>query len=224
MGVMEPVRITASSGRIEVTAEARGDVQVDRGQHHPMGGVLEVKGESNGVVVRVPLGTDLVVGSHSGGVRLHGRLGAVRLTTRSGRVEIESCASLDARTVSGRVEIGEIAGEGRVKSASGRVTIGRAGGELNVATVSGRIQVTDAVGPVRAHTVNGRVEVGMTESADVRADSVSGSVTIGLPRGVEPTTSLVSVSGRCECELTEGHDCCVTGRSVSGRIRIVERS
>ena len=39
---MDAIRVTASSGRIEVIAEPRGDVVVDRGQEHPMGGVLEV--------------------------------------------------------------------------------------------------------------------------------------------------------------------------------------
>ena len=220
---MEPVRVTASSGKIRITAEARGDVVVDRGQDHPLGGVLEVSGTNDGVVMRVPSGTDLVVGSHSGTVELSGSFGELRVTTRSGRVEIDSCASLDVRTVSGRVVVGTVVGECRIKTASGRVTVSRAGGALNVATVSGRIDIVDAAGPVRANTVNGRVELGMSEAADARADSVSGQVTIELPAGVHPKTSLVSVSGRCGCEITEGDDCCVTGRTVSGRITIRER-
>src|SRR4051812_12818501 len=100
---MDPIRITATSGRIEVTAESRGDVVVEQGQEHPMGGVLEVQGTAAGVRMRVPVGADLIIGSHSGAVRLVGDLGNVRITTRSGSLEIESCASLDARTVSGRV-------------------------------------------------------------------------------------------------------------------------
>ena len=67
---MTPVRITASSGRITVIAEEIGDVVVETGQPHPMGGVLEVQGSSDGVRMRVPIGTDLVVGSHSGAVEL----------------------------------------------------------------------------------------------------------------------------------------------------------
>lgn len=220
---MDPVRVTASSGKIRVIAEERGDVVVERGQDHPLGGVLEVSGSDDGVVMRVPTGTDLVVGSHSGTVELSGYFGELRVTTRSGRVEIEVCASLDVRTVSGRVIVGAVAGECRIKTASGRVTVSRAGGALNVATVSGRIDIVDAAGPVRANTVNGRVELGMSEAADARADSVSGQVTIGLPAGVHPKTSLVSVSGRCGCEITEGDDCSVTGRTISGRITIRER-
>ena len=188
-----------------------------------MGGVLEIKAESDGVTMHVPFDTDLVVGSHSGSVELLGRLGSVRITTRSGRVEVEDCASVDVRTVGGRVEIGTVRGEGRVISGSGRVTIGRIDGPLHVATVSGRIEVAEAAAPVRANTVNGRVDIGMSAAADARADSVSGRVTIDLPDGVHPKTSLMSVSGRCVCETEEGDDCCVTGRTVSGRITVRER-
>jgi DUF4097 and DUF4098 domain-containing protein YvlB len=221
---MEPVRITSTSGKIEVTAEARGDVHVDRGQHHPMGGILEVQGASSGVVVRVPLGTDLVVGSHSGALALKGRLGDVRLTTRSGRVEIEECASLDVRAVSGRVNVGRVAGDARVKTASGRVVMDAVGGSLGVTTVSGRIDIGTASGAVRAHTVNGRVEVSLDGAADVRADTVSGSVRVALPEHVHPEVSLASVSGKVTCDLTKGTDCKVTGRSVSGKVRVVART
>ena len=217
---MDPIRITASSGRIEVTAEARDDVVVDRGQEHPMGGVLEVKGASSGVALRVPIGTDLIVGSHSGSIALHGELGNLRLTTRSGRLEIESCASLDARTVSGRVDVGTVVGDAHVKAANGRVTIAEVGGDLTVTSVSGRVDVERAGGNVHATTVSGRIEVGMRGAADVRAESVSGRVKVELPPGVRPSVSMKSVSGRCDNECDDGDDCRVTCRSISGRITV----
>lgn len=217
---MEPVRVTASSGRIRVQAEARDDVEVERGQHHPMGGVLEVQGESSGVVMRVPVGTDLVVGSHSGSVELLGELGDVRITTRSGAVTVEACHALDARTVSGRIEVGRVTGDARIKAASGRVVVDHVGGELTVTAVSGRIDVTDAAGAVHATTVNGRVEIGARGTAEVRCESVSGAVVVRVPRDVKPHTRLRSVSGRCACKVTEGDDCTVTGRTVSGSITV----
>lgn len=173
--------------------------------------------------MRVPIGSGLVIGSHSGAVRLRGSFGDVRVTTRSGSIEVEACASLDVRTVSGRIEVGSIDGEARIKTATGRVTVSRANGDLHVVSVSGKIDVVDAAGPIRANTVNGTVKIGMTRAADARADSVSGAVTIALPAGVHPQTSLMSVTGGCRCDVVLGEDCCVTGRSVSGRIAIVER-
>lgn len=217
---MDPIRITASSGRIRVVAESRADVQVVRGQEHPMGGVLEVKGESSGVELRVPTGTDLIVGSHSGSISLEGELGNLRLTTRSGALEIEACASLDARTVSGRVDVGRVAGDAHIKAANGRVSIGEVGGRLTVTSVSGRVEVGQAGGAVHATTVSGKVDVAMGSAADVRAESVSGRVEVALPPGTRPSVSMKSVSGRCENELGDGHDCRVTCRSISGRIRV----
>jgi hypothetical protein len=220
---MSAVRVTASSGAIKVTAEERDDVAVDQGQRHPLGGVLEIKGASNGVAMRVPIGTDLVVGASSGSITLVGDLGEVRATTRSGRIRVESATSLDVRTMSGSVEIGTVTGTARIKTASGRVSLESVDGDLNVASVSGRVTVVDANGEVHINTVNGTVDVGMTRAADARADSVSGAVTIGLPAGVHPAPSLVSVSGRCECKVPSGDDCCVTGRTVSGHITVRER-
>jgi DUF4097 and DUF4098 domain-containing protein YvlB len=217
---VDPIRITASSGRIEVTAEGRAEVLVERGQEHPMGGVLEVKDSSAGVVLRVPTGTDLIVGSHSGSVSIRGETGNVRLTTRSGSIEIESCTSLDARTVSGRVEVGRVARDAHVKAANGKVRIGEVGGELTVTSVSGHVEVAEARGAVHATTVSGRVEVGLQVAADVRAESVSGRVKVAVPRGVRPSVSMKSVSGRCENQTDAGEDCRITCRSISGRITV----
>jgi DUF4097 and DUF4098 domain-containing protein YvlB len=217
---MDPIRITATSGRIEVTAEDRSDVSVERGQEHPMGGVLEVKGSHSGVRMRVPVGTDLIIGSHSGAVRLGGRLGNVRITTRSGSLEIEAVASLDARTVSGRVDVGTVDADAHVKAANGRITIGEVGGALTATSVSGTVQVGRAGGAVHATTVSGKVDVGMTTASDVRAESVSGRVKVALPEGVRPSVSMKSVSGRCECETPTGDDCRVLCRSISGRITV----
>ncbi|MGZ4676001.1 MAG: DUF4097 family beta strand repeat-containing protein [Acidimicrobiia bacterium] len=221
---MEPVRVTASSGRIEVTAEDRGDIAVERGQDHPMGGILEVQGASSGVRLRVPVGTDLVVGTHSGRVDLHGELGEVRITTRSGAVTIERCRDLDARTVSGRIDVGTVTGDARLKAASGRITVGRVGGELHATSVSGRVEIGDADGEVRVTSVNGRVEVGLNGSAPVRCETVSGAICLEVPATARPHTSLRSVSGRCVCDLPEGDDADVVGRSISGTITVRARS
>jgi ribosomal protein L35AE/L33A len=220
---MEPVRITATSGRIQVTAEDRSDVAIEGGQAHPMGGVLELKGSSSGIAARVPVGTDLVIGSHSGAVELRGDLGAVRITTRSGAVRVERCRDLDARTVSGRVEVGMVTGDARIRAASGRVAIERVEGDLAVTSVSGRVEVGEVVGALHATTVQGRIEAGLVGAASARCESVSGGISISVPSGVRPRTSLRAVSGRCVCEVPEGDDCDVVGRSVSGKIVVRAR-
>lgn len=220
---VEPLRLTTSSGRVEVTAEDRADVLVDTGRQHSLAGREEVHGGSQGLRVRVPKGTELIIGSSSGRVTLEGELGSVRVTTRSGRVEIESCAALDARTISGAVDVGRITGDARIKTGNGRVRVGYAGGEVHVATMSGRVELAETGGPTRVNSVSGRVMVALARAEDVRVDSVSGRVVIEVPETVHPEVSLKSISGTCTCEPVQGSDCCVTGRSVSGRIEVVQR-
>ena len=221
---MTLLRLTASSGRIHAIAEERADIEVERGARHGTDDAVEVRGGSHGVVVRVPRGTELVIGSASGAVELEGPCGPVRVTTRSGRVSIESCTSLDVRTVSGRVEVAHAAGDARVKTGNGRVHLAEVGGEAHVATVSGRVEIERVGGPVRVSSVSGRIDVALDGAADARADSVSGRVSIALPEGVHPEASLHSISGRCTCEPEQGSDCSITARSVSGALEVVQRS
>ena len=56
--------------------------------------------------VRVPEGTDLVVGATSGRVTIEGRVGSVSAVTTSGRVSIADAGSVDVRTKSGRIDVG----------------------------------------------------------------------------------------------------------------------
>lgn len=218
------LRLTASSGRIHAIAEERADVAIERGERHESAEGVEVRGGSHGLAVRVPLGTELVIGSASGAVELQGQCGPVRVTTRSGRVSIESCTSLDARTMSGRVEVARAAGDARVKTGNGRVHLAEVGGEAHVATVSGRVEIEHVGGPLRVSSVSGRIEVALTGATDARAESVSGRVSIALPEGVHPEASLRSISGRCTCEPEPGSDCSITARSVSGALEVVQRS
>src|SRR6478672_6116258 len=118
MAPMDPIRITATSGRIEVTAESRGDVVVEQGQEHPMGGVLEVQGTSAGVRMRVPVGADLIIGSHSGAVRLVGDLG-------------KFAGDAPVKAANGRVTIAEVGGTLTVTAVSRRVEVEQAAGSVH---------------------------------------------------------------------------------------------
>ncbi len=95
---MSRVRITVGSGRVVVVAEARSDIDVDGSTRVSVDGdETRIEGGSDACTVRVPDGTDVILGSSSGDVRLEGRLGAVRATTHSADVDIEEAASVDAR-------------------------------------------------------------------------------------------------------------------------------
>ena len=151
------VRISATSDRVRVTAEARDDVLVQGDASvRTSGSRTTVESRGDRILVRVPEGADLVIGTTSARVDVEGAAGRVAVVTESGRITVEDATSADIRTRSARVKVGRTAAECCVRSSSGRVTIGECG-SAEATTKSGRIVVLAANGPVRAHCVSGRV-------------------------------------------------------------------
>jgi hypothetical protein len=146
---------------------------------------MTIDGDSSAVEVRVPEGTDLVIGTTSGKVTVEGRVGAVSVLTTSGRISIDQARSLDARTKSGRVDVGHAEGVCRIVSASGRVTVDRCG-SADAASGSGRVVLADAHGHVRATSTSGKVSVAVAGAHDVEAETVSGRIEVSYPDGVRP--------------------------------------
>lgn len=204
---MTAVRISTTSNRVVVVAEDRPDVTVDGAARvAEAGGVTTIDQVRGRLSVRVPLGTDVVVGSASARVEVRGAAGDVAVTSESGRVSVEQARTVDVRSSSGRIEVGRVAGECRLRSISGRVQVERCGG-ADASTTSGRVVLRGVDGPVRAHCVSGRIEVVLESAHDVDAETVSGRISVSLPPGVRG----------------DGSDCICRARSVSGRIAVVNR-
>jgi len=180
---------------------------------------MTIDGDSSAVEVRVPEGTDLVIGTTSGKVTVEGRVGAVSVLTTSGRISIDQARSLDARTKSGRVDVGHAEGVCRIVSASGRVTVDRCG-SADAASGSGRVVLADAHGHVRATSTSGKVSVAVAGAHDVEAETVSGRIEVSYPDGVRP---LVVSSDADVAAAIQGHDCTVVARSGSGRVVVSGR-
>lgn len=217
------LRISTTSGSVTVIAEERADVTVDRGgQAETLGdGGVEVRAPrpSASVVVRCPVGTDLVVGTSSGGVELVGRFGSVSVTSASGSIRTQSVTEADLRTTSGTVGVGECAGRCRVSTKSGTVNVLLAG-EADISSVAGTITIEEVDGTVEVRTVSGTVTVGANGKGPVDARTMSGAITIRLPRGLRPA---VRMSGRrsVETECEAGNDVNVDVSTISGAVRIL---
>jgi len=212
------VRISTGSGAVHVQAEAdRTECwsNVDALDGSPM----TIDGGSSKVEVRVPEGTDLVIGSTSGKVTVDGRVGAISVLTTSGRISIDHAASVDARSTSGRVEVVHADGECRVVSTSGKVQVDRCGA-ADAASRSGRIVLADAHGPVRVNCTSGKIVVAVAGAHDVDAETVSGRIDVSYPVEVRP---LVASSAADLAAATPGHDCTVVARSGSGRVVVSTR-
>ena len=209
------VRVASSSGAVRVIAEDRPDVVVDgpADERHESGHIT-IEGSGGRLTVRVPTGTDVVVGADSGAVEISGPVGHAAVTSRSGRVAVTDARSTDVRAESGSVEITGCRFECRVRGDSGRVDVVDCGA-ADVTTRSGRIAVRGARGDVRAHCISGRVAVDLDQAADVDAETVSGSIDVRYPPGITPR--------RSDAAEPVGGDCVLNVRAVSGRVTVGNR-
>jgi DUF4097 and DUF4098 domain-containing protein YvlB len=217
--------VTSRSGRVEVSAEPRADIEVEGARRAELerdegGEHLLVSGTNEHIVVRCPIATDIVIGTLSGRVELTGRLGAVRITTSSGQVKVAEAASVDVRTRSGTLRVSRCEGAVRAQSTSARVDIEEAA-QLDAETASGAITV-GSIDDATVRSTSGRVELGFNGSGSIAARTVSGRVEISVPAGVHPEMALHAVSGRID-SIEPGHDGTVAVDTVSGRIRVRTR-
>src|SRR4051794_9075568 len=126
------LRVATRSGRLTIIGETRDDFLVEGGrlEEDDLTFTVSPHRGSSKVIIRCPAGTDVVAGTSSGDLEFGGELGAVRLTTMSGKIEVDRVASIDIRAMSGSVTVASCAGECRVKTKSGKVRIGSAGAGL----------------------------------------------------------------------------------------------
>ncbi|MGZ4801325.1 MAG: DUF4097 family beta strand repeat-containing protein [Acidimicrobiia bacterium] len=221
--MVDRVRITTTSGKVTVIAEPRDAIGIEGADPSVSGagsGEVEVRGGSSSFTVRVPIGSDVVVGSSSGNVSLRGDLGAVSVTTSSADVTAAMVASIDARTVSGKLTVDLSRGAVRLGTKSARVHVGRVEGEVRVATVSGNVVVDEALGEVAVKTVSGSISVLVAGRAPVGVETISGKINISVPAGVKPAIVHRSVSGKRRVELETGDDLTIATRSISGDVTV----
>jgi hypothetical protein len=216
------LRISAISGGVTVTAEARDDVVVDRGGAVRTAGegAVEIRADrSSSVSVRCPTGADVIVGTRSGTVELVGSFGSVGVTSQSGSIRTGAAAEADLRTLSGTVQLEACEGRCRLSTKSGRIAVGETG-DAEIATVSGSVGIDHATGSVQVRTVSGKVNIVTAGRGAVRVGTVSGSITIGLPAGVRPQVRF-SGRGAVRSNFEPGADVLVDVANVSGTVRLV---
>jgi hypothetical protein len=124
-------------------------------------------------------------------------------------ITVPAQTKLAARTGSGSIEIGAIAGPASLKSGSGSVTVGRVGAAVDVSTGSGSIEVdgaasldarsgsgsiraTAVAGPASANAGSGSITLTQTGKGDVTATTGSGGIRL---TGVDGAARVKSGSG-----------------------------
>jgi len=214
------LEVTNSSGKILISGDRHGDLEVDGGSVSVLSGRVRVAGSSDSIAVRCPAGVDVIAGSSSGAVELRGSLGNTRITTASGDIKVGSVTRLDARTASGAIGVEDCAGECRARSDSGSIEVARAGA-VDLATASGDVDVA-AVGQAAIRTASGDVTLGLSGAGDVTIEAHSGSIKVEVPRGSRPATRL-EASGSVQCDCEVGSDFRLELRAGSGDITVTER-
>jgi hypothetical protein len=226
LGVAVTLRLQSRSGRVEVIAEPREDVEAEGDKIESLiddgGAALRIRNGhgSKPLLVRCPIGTDVAVGTQSGSVRMSGAFGAISVTTMSGKIEVEAADEADLRSVSADISIGDCRGRCRMNTASGTSLAGHVG-SLAAGTVSGSIKVDHVDGALKARSVSGTIQAATDGEGAIMVKTVSGKVHIELPKGVEPRTRFKSFSGRVRCDCPEGSDLLIEAMTVSGAIEVV---
>ena len=224
MEISGPLHISNRSGAIRVEAQPGAELEVTGGHvERDEDGVLRVRGDSSSgaLLVTCAPATDLVIGSQSGSVKVHGPVGDVSVATVSGKVRIDNAERVDVRTKSGTVEIGWCSGDCHVVVISANVNVQQAARAF-LAAVSGHVTVGE-LDEAHVKTVSGSVELGARAGGRVKVKSVSGHVEISVPRDTAPCTKLSSLSGSVQCECPKGHDGEIKVATVSGTIDIACR-
>jgi len=159
------------------------------------------KDVSSDLIIRVPKGSSIDVGTVSADISVEGVEGEQDLQSVSGDVETEAFSTdIDIETVSGDVDVegsGKDA-ETRLGSVSGDVTGENLSGSIKAESVSGDVEILAGdFGRARIETVNGDV----LYNAAMRAD---GKLDVETVNGTVDITFIGDVSARFDIETFNG--------------------
>lgn len=143
---------------------------------------------------------DLEVSTGSGEVTVGAPLGAAKISTGSGDVDIATVDNVQVSTGSGEIVIGDIGGAGQLNSGSGDISTGSAGAALQAKTASGDLSILKLTGALRANTASGDISVPHA-GGSVELRSASGDLSVGVAEQLPAWLDLSSVSGEVSIDL-----------------------
>jgi DUF4097 and DUF4098 domain-containing protein YvlB len=154
-----------------------------------------------------------------GGIHTAGRLGATRIKSSTGQVDIDTTGDLWLRASHGtatigradgsveitadhgQIRLGTVSGDASLKASHGNITIDEIGGDLEAKLSYGDLEITRALASVTAKTAYGRIQLGEVASGSMQLDSGFGGITVGVRSGVPAWLDLRSKEGRVRNEL-----------------------
>ncbi|NQX34971.1 DUF4097 family beta strand repeat-containing protein [Herbiconiux sp. VKM Ac-2851] len=193
--------------------------------------------ESVDLRVELPAGSRLTAEIAVGGVSSSGRLGATRVKSSTGWVELDTTGDLWARaghgnvTVAaahgsaeiiadhGQIRLGSVSGDTVLKASHGTVTIGESGGDVDAKLSYGDLEVTRALASVTGRTAYGSVLLHEVSSGSIQIDSGYGQLTVGVRPGIPAWLDLASKEGHVRNELEGDHAPAAGEQTVAVRAR-----
>lgn len=175
--------------------------------------------ESVDVRVELPTGSRLTAAIAVGSLRTAGTLGATRIKSSTGTVDVDATGDLWLRaghgsaTVAtadgeaeitadhGQVRVGTVTGGATVKASHGSVTVGESRGDVDVKLSYGDLEITRALASVTARTAYGAIALREVSRGSVELESGFGQVTVGVRPGVPAWLDLSSRDGRVRNQL-----------------------
>lgn len=175
--------------------------------------------ESIDLAVGLPRGSRLTVELAMGALRTAGLLGATRVKSSMGAVDVGETGDLWLRaghgnaTVDavhgtaeiiadhGRVRIGSVTGDATVKASHGSILVGESGGDLDAGLSYGDLEITKALGSVTAKTAYGSIDLLEVSSGSVAVESAMGQISVGVRDGVPAWLDLSTKQGRVRNQL-----------------------
>ncbi len=169
--------------------------------------------------VELPTGSQVEGTAAVSAFRLLGRVGACRLKTSTGGIQVEQTGLLDVSTSMGPVTVDRVAGDADVRTASGRVRIrevdgsaviknsngdswvGAVRGDLKISSANGDITVDRAGGSVVAATANGDVRVGDVTRGSASLKTALGQIEVGVHPGSAARFDAHTSMGRVRNEM-----------------------
>ena len=257
--------INLQVGEIEVVASDRTDTVVTVSPTNPAKAVdrrgaeetkvdfdgerLTVKGpkprvswigptESVDLKIELPTGSRFTAEIAVGAVRTVGRLGATRIKSSMGSVDVEASGDLWLRAGHGTVTVGTIDGGAEVTADHGQIRLGtvtgdavlkashgsidrsaQSGGDVDAKLAYGDLDIAKALGSVATKTSYGSIRLLEVSSGTIQVESGFGQVDIGVRPGVPAWLDLASKSGHVRNQLEDDRTPAESEQSVAVRAR-----
>lgn len=175
--------------------------------------------ESVDVKVELPAGSRLTAEIAAGSLRTVGSLGATRIKSSTGPVDVDTTGDLwlrashgnttlgtaeggiDITADHGQIRIGKVTGDAILKASHGTIMVGESGGDLEAKLSYGDLDITKALASVSAKTAYGSIDLREVSSGSIQVESGYGQVTIGVRPGVPAWLDLSSKEGHVRNQL-----------------------